>query len=69
MKVGVSTVIVFVILINEVYKRRIASNMKKIMKNNLVDIRWVSSSYSSVEGNPDRNILSVDMYPFNFENR
>ena len=69
MKVGVSTLTVFVTLINEVYKRRIDSSMERKMMNNPVDIRWVWSSYSSVEGGTDGNILNVDMYAFNFENR
>jgi hypothetical protein len=38
-KEGASTVIDFVTVINEVYKRRMANAMLKRMMNNIVDIR------------------------------
>ena len=52
-KVGASTILVFVFMTNEVYNRRITNDMLKRMMYNLVDIRWVLSSYSSVEGGID----------------
>ncbi len=65
-KEGVLTLKVFVSTINELYKRRIVIDMNNKTMNNLVDIRWVRSSYSSVEGGTDGNIFNVLLYSFNF---
>jgi hypothetical protein len=42
-RVGVATVIVFVTLAKDVYKRRIINDMMSNTMNNFVDIRWVLS--------------------------
>lgn len=44
---------IFVTVFNELYKRRITSDTEKIAINNLVAIRWVCTSCSSIDGGTD----------------
>jgi hypothetical protein len=58
-RVGVLTITVLVIAANEVYNRRIVNIRVNKMMNNLVDIFWFWSAYSSVVGGTDGNKLNV----------
>jgi hypothetical protein len=63
---GVSTLTIFVTVINELYKIRINSDMAKVTINNLVVIRWVRSSCSSVDGGADEKKLRFRKNSFDF---
>jgi hypothetical protein len=61
-KEGASTLMIFITIINELYKRRIASDIMRMRINNLVAIRWVRGWCSLVDGGTDGKKLRLPRY-------